>query len=154
MMKKHSLFLLVLFLLSVTTCFAAMQLGEPLTLEEVTKVSEINQHPDQYTGKRVLIEGLIINVCAARGCWMDIASDVPFEKIQVKVVDGEIVFPLEAKGQMARVEGIVEALHLTEDQARSLAEHQAKESGGQVDLTSIKGPSTYYRIRGLGAEID
>lgn len=153
-MKKHSLFLLVLFFLSVTTCFAAMQLGAPLTLKEVTKVSEINKNPDQYLGKQVLIEGVVINVCAARGCWMDIASDVPFEKIKVKVVDGEIVFPLEAKGQLARVEGIVEAIHLTEDQARSMAQHHAEESGEKVDFSSIKGPSTYYRIRGLGAEIN
>lgn len=85
---------------------------------------------------------------------MDIASDVPFEQIKVKVVDGEIVFPLEAKGQMAKVEGIVQAIHLTESQARSMAQHQAKESGEQVDLSTIKGPTTLYRIRGLGAEIN
>lgn len=153
-MKKLSLFLLILFFFSATSCFGAMKLGAPLTLKEITKVSEINKHPEQYKGKRVLIEGLIINVCAARGCWMDIASDVPFEQIKVKVVDGEIVFPLEAKGQMAKVEGIVQAIHLTESQARSMAQHQAKESGEQVDLSTIKGPTTLYRIRGLGAEIN
>ncbi len=153
-MKKYGIFLLCIFFLSVTPCLAVTKLGEPLTLQNITKVSEINKQPDLYKGKRVLIEGLVINVCAARGCWMDLASDVPFEKIQVKVVDGEIVFPLEAKGHTARVEGVVEALHLTEEQARKLAKHQAEESGGQVDLSTIKGASTVYRIRGLGAEIN
>ncbi len=38
----------------------------------------------------------------------------------------------KATGQRARVEGIIEAMHLT------------KESDGQVDLTTGKGPSPPY----------
>ncbi len=130
-----------------------IKLGEPLTLTEVTKVSEINKHAENYAGKRVLIEGMVINVCAARGCWMDVASDVPFEKIQVKVVDGEIVFPMEAKGRTARVEGIAEELKLSQEEAVELARHQAMESGGTFDPASITGPVNFLRIRGLGAVI-
>ena len=130
-----------------------IKLGEPLTLTEVTKVSEINKHADTYVGKRVLIEGMVINVCAARGCWMDVSSDVPFEKIQVKVVDGEIVFPMEAKGRTARVEGIAEELKLSQEEAVELARHQAMESGGTFDPSTITGPVNFLRIRGLGAVI-
>lgn len=130
-----------------------MELGQPLTLSAITKVSEINGNPEKYIGKRVLIEGLIIDVCAARGCWMDIASDMPFEKIQVKVVDGEIVFPLEAKGKTARVEGTVEEMKLSKDQAIWMARHRAEEQGKTFDPTTITGPVNFYRIRGLGAVI-
>jgi hypothetical protein len=128
-------------------------LGESLTLNETTKVSEINKLPEKYLGKRVQIEGMIIDVCAARGCWLDLASDVPFEKIQVKVVDGAIVFPYETKGQMARVEGIVEEMKLSHEQALAMAKHHAEEQGKDFDPSSITGPVTYYRIRGLGAVI-
>lgn len=143
----------VLLLLPLLAWGQEIRLGAPLTLTEATKVSEINKHPEQYVGKQVLIEGLVINVCAARGCWMDIASDVPFDKIQVKVVDGEIVFPLEAKGRAARVEGIVQELQLSRQQAIEIARHQAEESGGTFDPSSISGPVRFYRLRGLGAVI-
>jgi hypothetical protein len=128
-------------------------LGAPLTLDTVTKVSEINKNPEQYLGKPVLIEGLIISVCAKRGCWMDIASDVPFEKIQIKVVDGEIVFPMEAKGRFARVEGTVQEMKLSKEQAIRMGKHKAEEQGTTFDPASITGPVNFYRIIGLGAVI-
>ena len=152
-MKKTLLIFLLLLVLPVFALAQELQLGEPLTLTEVTKVSEINKHPDKYVGKRVMIEGLIINVCAARGCWMDIASDVPFEKIQIKVVDGEIVFPMEAKGKTAKVEGIAEEIKLSQEEAIEMAKHQAMESGGTFDPATITGPVSFFRQRGLGAVI-
>lgn len=142
------------FLLPSISLANVLKLGEPLSLTEVTKVSEINQHPDKYLGKKVLIEGLIIDVCAARGCWMDIASDIPFEKIKIKVVDGEIVFPMETKGKQARVEGIAEEIKLTKDQALRMGKHHAEEQGLAFDPTSVTGPVSFYRIRGTGAEIE
>jgi len=144
---------MMLLLLPLIAIAQELKLGEPLTLSEATKVSEINNHPENYFGKRVMIEGLVINVCAARGCWMDIASDVPFEKIQVKVVDGEIVFPLEAKGKTARVEGIAEKMQLSKEQAVEMAKHQAMEAGGTFDPATVTGPVTFLRLRGLGAVI-
>ena len=130
-----------------------LNLGETLTLDSVTAVSEINKNPEKYLGERVLIEGLVINVCAKRGCWVDIASDLPFEKIQVKVVDGEIVFPMEAKGRLARVEGIPEEMKLTKEQAIRMGTHRAEEQGTSFDPSSIAGPVSFYRIKGLGAVI-
>jgi len=143
----------LIFFIASNVHSTEMQLGEPLTLDSVTAVSEINKHPEKYLGQRVLIEGLIIEVCAKRGCWVDIASDVPFEKIQVKVVDGEIVFPLEAKGRLARVEGIAEEINLTKEQAIEMARHRAEEQGTAFDPTTITGPVTSYRVKGLGAVI-
>lgn len=152
-MKRLLLAILLLLPLPGLVLAEEIRLGEPLTLTEVTKVSDINKNTEKYIGKRVLIEGMVINVCAARGCWLDISSDVPFEKIQVKVVDGEIVFPLEAKGRTARVEGIAEELKLSQEEATELARHQAMESGGTFDPATITGPVNFLRLRGLGAVI-
>lgn len=150
-----------IFLITMIVLFTAsfgnaseIQLGKPITLQEVTKVSEINKNPEKYIDQEVLIEGLVIDVCSKRGCWMDVASDLPFEKIQVKVVDGVIVFPMEAKGKNARVQGTVEALRLSKEQAISLQKHYAEEKGGSFDPSTVTGPQTYYRIRGLGAVIE
>ncbi len=84
---------------------------------------------------------------------MDIASDLPFEKIKVKVVDGEIVFPMEVKGRLARVEGIAEEMKLTKEQAIRMGTHQAEEQGSTFDPASVTGPVNFYRLRGLGAVI-
>lgn len=153
MKKLLALATIFCLFISLSAYASALQLGEPLTLSAATPISEINKNPEKYIGKRVQIEGLIISVCAARGCWVDIASDVPFEKIQVKVVDGEIVFPMEAKGKMARVEGIAEELKLSKAQALKMAEHLAEEQGVPFDPASITGPTNVYRVRGLGALI-
>jgi hypothetical protein len=131
--------------------FEGTTYGEPLSLSELTPVSEILDSPDSFLGERVLVEGMVVEVCEMKGCWMDIASDREFEKIQVKVDDGVIVFPLTARGKQARVEGVVEELEYTEEQAREQAMARAEEHGEVFDPESIVGPQTIYRIRGVGA---
>lgn len=149
--------LVFIFLLCFAGSFPAMAkeiiLGEQLSLKEMTKISEINASPEKYLGKRVQVKGLIVDVCGHRGCWMDLAGDVPFEKIKVKVVDGEIVFPLEAKGRTAIVEGTVEMLQLNEQQAIQYGMYMAYERGEKFDPSTVKGPMRIYRVRGLGARI-
>ncbi len=103
--------------------------GEALTLEEITPVSTILDEPDGWVGRRVLVQGMVVAVCEKRGCWMDIASDREFEKIQIKVDDGVIVFPLSAKGKRALVEGVVERLDLTAEEALEDARGRPRSTG-------------------------
>ena len=134
--------------------FEGTTYGEALTLTEITPVSAILEDPQAYIGERVLVKGMVTEVCEMKGCWMDIASDREFEKIQVKVDDGVIVFPLTARGHEALVEGIVEELHLTYEQALAQAEHHAEEHGEEFDPSTVpEGPQTIYRIRGIGAVV-
>jgi len=134
--------------------FAGTEYGEPITLAEVTPVSAILDAPEAYLGQRVLVKGMVVAVCESRGCWMDIAGDREFEKIQIKVDDGVIVFPLSARGKEALVEGVVEELQLTYEQALEEARHKAEEHGTEFDPASVpEGPQTVYRIRGLGAVV-
>ncbi|NQV38213.1 MAG: DUF4920 domain-containing protein [Candidatus Marinimicrobia bacterium] len=146
---------IIVLILLVSTVFAGDDaLGEPLTLTEITKVSDILGSPDSYIGKTVRIEGAIVDVCAKRGCWMDIASDKEFEQITVKVEDGEIVFPMTAKGHNAIVEGVVEKLHWTKEEMLEIRKQQAEEQGEEFDPNdpTIEERSI-YRLKGLGAII-
>lgn len=129
------------------------KLGKELTLKNKTKVSEILKKPESFVGKKVLIEGMVVDVCSKRGCWMEIASDKSFQKIKVKVNDGEIVFPMEAKGKTAKVEGTVYQIKMTKEQVIEKKTEEAKEKGKTFDPNSVKGPETIYQIKGLGAEI-
>ena len=128
--------------------------GDPLTLSEATNVADILADPESFVGERVLVEGTVVDVCDKRGCWLEIASTSDFEKLRVKVEDGVIVFPMSAKGLQARVEGVVEKLEYTLEEALERAQHQAEEHGTEFDPSTVTGPETIYQIRGLGAVIE
>ena len=42
-----------------------------MTLAETTSVARILADPDAYVGKRVRIEGKVVDVCPMKGCWME-----------------------------------------------------------------------------------
>jgi predicted RNA-binding protein len=130
-----------------------IKLGAELTLNEKTKISDILADPDAYLDQTVLIEGEILNVCPMMGCWMELKSDDGEGMIKIKVKDGDIIFPVEAVGDYAVVEGKVYKIDLTQEEAIDYFEHVAEESGDDFDPSIITGPMTIYQIKGFGAEI-
>lgn len=154
MRSKMVFGLLLMFALACTQKTSeAEKYGAGLSLNEQTKVSAILSAPENFLGKKVLIEGQVLEVCAKKGCWMEIASDQPEQKIKVKVNDDEIVFPMTAKGQTAKVEGEVYKIELSLEEARGYQQHLAEEQGVAFDSSSVTGPMTIYQLKGLGAEI-
>ncbi|MBU0674849.1 MAG: DUF4920 domain-containing protein [Proteobacteria bacterium] len=138
---------------TVMPALADLQLGQPLTLTEITKVSDIEKNPTAYVGKKIQISGTVVEVCSSRGCWMNLASDTPFEKFQVKVTDGVIIFPMSARGHAARAEGVVEELKLSQKEALDYYQHKAAEKRESFDPQTVTGPETIYRLRAMGAVI-
>jgi co-chaperonin GroES (HSP10) len=127
--------------------------GREISLTEKTSISKILLAPEEYVGKTVLVEGEVLAVCEMAGCWMELKSDAKDQKIKIKVKDGDIVFPVEAKGKSAVVEGTVYKIDLTKEEAIEYYEHVATEQGTEFDPTTVTGPVTFYQIKGLGAEI-
>jgi len=127
--------------------------GEGVALTEGVAIASILEAPETYEGQRVLVEGTIEEVCPMRGCWVEVADPTTLETIRVKVHDGEIVFPLSAKGSPARVEGTVEKIELSEEQARAWMKHEAEEKGEDFDPDSVQGAQVIWRLQGHGAEI-
>jgi len=128
--------------------------GAGINLTETVAIAAIHEEPEVYEGKNVVVEGTITEVCPRRGCWVDLVDAETNETIRIKVTDGYIVFPLSAKGKYAKVEGMVEKLELTEEQARSRREHEAEEKGESFDPESVTGPEVIWRIKGQGAQIE
>ncbi|MDA3862158.1 MAG: DUF4920 domain-containing protein [Melioribacteraceae bacterium] len=129
--------------------------GQEITLTETVKVSEILGNPENFEGKKVLVEGTIVNVCEKRGCWIELASDKEFETIRIKVKDGEIIFPMEAKGKTALVEGEFYSFAVESDaecSGTSCGDH--KKEGEEAECEhKEKQVKTIYQIKGLGAKI-
>ena len=130
------------------------QYGEALTLAETTSVSDVLGDPEAYVGQHLRVEGTVTGVCEQKGCWIAVAGENEAEQLRVKVEDGVIVFPQTALGCHARVEGMMEKLELTMEQALAQAEHHAEEQGLEFDPASVTGPEVIYQLRGLGAEIE
>jgi hypothetical protein len=146
----------VVVLLAVVSCAIAgtpKKYGKAITLKEPTRVSAILAEPEKYNGKKVLVEGPVVDVCAKRGCWIRLGSDKEFESIQFKVEDGVMVFPLDAKGKSARAEGVVSVTTTSKEELIEQGREHAEETGEEFDSTSVTGPRTIVRIMGEGAVI-
>lgn len=156
-MKKY-INLAIIFLAISTMLFAAdgKKYGKNIDLKEKTKISEVLSKPEKYVGKKVLVEGTIVNVCEKRGCWIELSSDKKYETIKVKVNDGEIVFPMEAKGKTALVEGELYSIENkeTKEHKESCTENKSscsdEKSKGEC---SDHKPGKTYLLKGIGAVI-
>ena len=155
-MQKFILLFVVAILMSVSS-FAedAKKYGKEITSTEKVQISELLESPKNYEGKKVLVEGTVLNVCAKRGCWIELSSDKEFESIRVKVKDGVIVFPMEAKGKTALVEGEFYSFNVEIDaecSGKECGDH--KKEGTEAECKhGEKQVETIYQIKGLGAEI-
>ena len=145
--------LLVALVATIGLSAAGRKFGKPLTLKDTTKISDIYASPDQFNGKRVRVQGPIVDVCAERGCWIAIGSDQEFQTLRFKVDDGVIVFPMEIKGQTAIVEGVLTVTTLSVADQIEQGEHMAKEKKTTFDPKTVKGPKTSILIKGEGAEV-
>jgi len=154
MSKKLILLSLIIVPLFFATEVLAQTFGKGLTLQQSTPLSTILASPDNYVGQKVQVKGMILDVCESRGCWMYIAGDKPFEKIRIKVIDGQIVFPLEARGKQATVEGELQKFVLTREQVIEQQKHHAEERGETFSPDSVTSGETIYQLRGTGAEIE
>ena len=127
--------------------------GKPITVKEKTTVSAILANPESFHGKTVRIEGVVVEVCAKRGCWIKVAGEKDGESITFKVEDGVMTFPMESKGKTAVAQGVVNVTVQTAEQQIEAGKHHAEEQGTTFDPSTVKGPKTTIRIDGEGALI-
>ena len=127
--------------------------GAGVKLAQATPIDTILANPKEWNGKTVRVEGMIVDVCPKRGCWMELAGSQPGSKLKFKVTDGEMVFPMDAKGQRASAEGVIAVKELSIEESKQYAEYQAKEYGKPYDPASITAPTVIARLDGTGAVI-
>jgi hypothetical protein len=159
-MKKLSILLALAAVLAFTPGLQAAgaaggtSYGQGVKLAETTSVAKILADPDAYVGKRVRIEGRVVDVCPMKGCWMEMEEKGGASRLKVKVDDGVIVFPVDAKGKLAVAEGTVEALPMTRERYVGWLQHLAEEKGEKFDPATVgDGPFRILQIRGTGARI-
>ena len=129
--------------------------GGGVDLEEATRIADILADPDAYIGQMVRVDGGVLDVCPRQGCWIQVGDEE--SSIQIKVEDGVIVFPAEAKGRVAAAQGEVEAIEMTREKYLGWLAHEAEEKGEEFDPETAEigdGPYRIIRIKGTGAWIE
>lgn len=134
-----------------TTALEGTKFGAGVTLTDTVAVDAILANPDAFKGKTVRVEGMVTDVCPKRGCWFELASSQPGQKLKFKVTDGDMVFPMDAKGKIAVAQGEVSVRVLTLEETKQFAEYEAKEYGKAYDPASVTSPKSIVRIDGTGA---
>ncbi len=112
----------LLFLASLVSVAAAdttepATYGAGVTLEKATPIGTLLGEAEEYSGKKVRVDGVVTAVCEKRGCWMQVTDPDSGEGIRIKVDDGVIVFPLSAKGHKASAEGVFEIVQVPDKAA-------------------------------------
>jgi|TARA_B100000959_G_C14493865_1_gene424351 hypothetical protein len=119
-------------------------------------VDELLSSADNKLGTNLLLTGIITEVCPMRGCWLQVKDDNSNSSIRIKVTDGEIVFPLSAKGKNIIAKGMFTKLELSEKQAKNWKHHLALEKGIELDTSKIvlsKSDFYEYRLNSNSAKI-
>lgn len=128
--------------------------GRGLGEAETVAIADLAARGPEYLGKTVRVEGTVRDVCPKRGCWMDM-EDAAGNSVKIKVVDGEIVFPMSAKGHPAVAEGKLTKFELEGEEAVDYLAHLAEERGEELDPADVpEGPLVVWQIEGSGAVIE
>ena len=125
--------------------FQETKLGTGVTLQEPTPIKALIDRPQDFVGKTVRIDGVATAVCSHMGCWMAVApeGDEKAGTVRLKVEDGVIVFPVNAKGRRVSAEGVFEAVGKDAEAQEAAGEH------GKHDAKASKE----YQIKATGALI-
>lgn len=126
--------------------------GSDFSVATVQPVETVLADPASFVDKTVRVEGTVVDVCEMRGCWLSLGAENG-DVLRVKVRDGEMVFPMSARGLKAQVEGTVTSHTVSVEQQLESGEYHAKEAGETFDPASVTGPKTIYMLSPTGVLI-
>ncbi len=136
-------------MISVTAAEKAKTYGAGVKLATPTPIATLMASPKEFEGKVVRVDGIVAAVCDKAGCWMDLrdakADPKAAKTIRIKVNDGEIVFPVSAKGKKASIEGVFEPVS-----AEMAKEYEADAKEAKAG-SEMKTAAPSYQLKGTGA---
>ncbi len=153
MFKLFSLALSLSLYLSTSALAADKVFGERPNLKDTVKISQILDAPEKYLGKVIQVEGIVMDVCPMRGCWMKVKSDRKKENLFIKVNDGEMVFPMSARGKNTVIKGKLVKQVMPVKDVIEVEKARAEKKGEKFDPKSVKGPRTSYMFKPIGVVI-
>ncbi len=153
-MKSLACLLLFTFLSTQAIAIEKKSFGNGANMDKLVAISTLLETPENYLNKDVTVQGTIVSVCSKRGCWMKLASDKRFQTLRIKVRDGDMVFPFNARGEKAYATGKLDPIVLSKEKAVEYLAHLAEEAGEEFDASSVTGEMTIYQLVPTGVTIE
>jgi hypothetical protein len=146
-MKKIGIFALVLALSSLSSLsFASQSFGPKFDTSQSVTVQQVLAKPTEFLAKPFTVQGKIDAVCQKKGCWMQFETAADQPTFRLKVQDGDMVFPVSAKGKNAYAHGSLKAKPMSLEQTKTYLKHRAEEQGEAFDPAAVSSAVTLYQF--------
>lgn len=122
---------------------AMMRFGQPVQMDKMVSLDSFFENPESFVGRTITVQSVVTDSCTRMNCWMRLETPNHSQSFRIKVVDGEMVFPISTRGQIALATGVIETVDLSESQQATWMETY------QVD----EAPAVMYQLRPVGVEI-
>lgn len=121
--------------------------GDALPATAAVSMAAVLAAPAKYTSVPVLVEGVIVKSCTAKGCWMQLAPTKDETGVRVTFKDYGFFIPLNAAGMKARAFGVV----TTTKHSKGDADHLIAE--GAKLVRNADGTATEVAFVASGVEL-
>ncbi|MEJ6473518.1 DUF4920 domain-containing protein [Pseudoalteromonas piscicida] len=146
-MKKKHLFCGFIAALLVSIVEAkTIEFGGGADMNKLVAAADVLHNTEQFAGSKITLSGEVVKVCKKRGCWMTLKVDNG-EEINVKVRDGDMVFPMSAIGKRAFATGVLEQFELDLEKTKRYLAHRAHENGEAFDESKITEAMNLVRLK-------
>jgi len=112
--------------------------GTEMTMNAATSLAELYQHPEQYEGKEIRLDGQIVDVCQKKGCWLKLKQGE--YDITVRFKDYAFFVPKDGAGNLVSVQGIFSTKtdkHVEEETAVQGAEVKEEKPSYSFTASSV-----------------
>lgn len=124
--------------------------GEMSGNAKKVSLAKILKNPQKYSGKTVLVSGVIVRSCKMEGCWLELAPSANAQSIRIKMKDHGFFIPLNSASMnlKAKAEGVFEVKTLSKEHVDHLIE-----DGAKFDKRNADGTVTEVSFIANGVEL-
>ncbi|MCY7377621.1 MAG: DUF4920 domain-containing protein [Pyrinomonadaceae bacterium] len=123
--------------------------GAAIGTAKKVSLAKAMKNPGKYSGKLILVEGVIVRSCKMEGCWMELAPKKDASAVRIKMKDHAFFVPLDAAGLNAKVEGVMSVKTLT----KAEVDHLMNDDGAKFDKINADGTVTEVSFEATGVEL-
>lgn len=105
--------------------------------------------PEEYAGKTVAVEGVIVRSCKKEGCWMEMAAKEGGKSVRVTFGDHAFYIPLNSAGMKVKAQGVFKTKVLTKEHV----DHLIKDDGAKFENRNADGTVTELSFDASGVEL-
>ena len=131
---KHLLSALAL-LACLSSCYSTLpsgeRIGERVKEQTIIRLAFVDEAPERFYDRTLLVEATVAAVCQRAGCWMKIKDNGHTAMVRWEEgCGGEYQFPENAVGKRVVIQGSLYRKSISEEDA----EHIEEEAGGDVTI--------------------